>query len=117
MASATTTTISVSARTDQVTLINVFTVDPTRQTELADSLSNATDQIFVDVPGFISANLHTGLDRAPVINYAQWAHQELYAEAMERDDVREHLTTSAAIADTCDPTLVQVQSIHHGGRA
>jgi quinol monooxygenase YgiN len=94
-------------------LVNVFTVDPARQIELVDALDAATREIFVRLPGFISANLHTSLDRTRVINYAQWASEQQYAEALQRADVREHLAEATAIADKWDPTLVRVRSIHH----
>ena len=108
-----TTTIDVTCDTDQVTLVNVFTVDPKRQIELVDALDDATSKIFVTVPGFISANLHTSLDGTRVINYAQWASEQQYTEALHRADVREHLAEATAIADKWDPTLVRVRSIHH----
>lgn len=111
--STATTTITVTADTDQVTLVNVFTVDPTRQNELLDALDNATSKIFATVPGFISANLHASLDGTRVINYAQWAGEQQYKEALQRADVREHVAGAAAIADKWDPTLVRVRSIHH----
>jgi hypothetical protein len=107
------TTITVTADADAVTLVNVFTVDPTRQIELVDALDDATRETFVTLPGFISANLHTSLDGARVINYAQWASEQHYAEALHRADVREHLAEATAIADKWDPTLVRVRSIHH----
>jgi quinol monooxygenase YgiN len=107
------TTITVTDDTDQVTLVNVFTVDPAQQTELVDALDKATREIFVTLPGFNSANLHSSLDGIRVINYAQWASEQQYAEALQRADVREHLAESAAIADKWDPTLVRVRSIHH----
>ena len=107
------TTITVTSDTDPVTLVNVFTVDPTRQIELVDALDKATSEIFVTLPGFISANLHTSLDGTRVINYAQWATEQQYTEALQRADVREHLTEATAIADKWDPTLVRVRSIHH----
>jgi heme-degrading monooxygenase HmoA len=110
---AVSTAITVTEGTDRVTLVNVFTVDPKRQTELVDALDEATRAIFVGVPGFLSANLHTSLDGKRVINYAQWASEELYKAALERADVREHLATSAAIAQSWDPTLVRVHAIHH----
>ena len=108
----TATTISVTIGTDQVTLVNVFTLDPARQIELVDALDEATGAIFVTVPGFISANLHTSLDGTRVINYAQWASAQQYQEALQRADVREHMAKAAAIADKWDPTLLQVRSIH-----
>jgi quinol monooxygenase YgiN len=108
-----TTTITITVDADQVTLVNVFTVDPTRQIELIDALDDATSKIFVTVPGFISANLHMSLDGTRVVNYAQWASEQQYKEALQRADVREHLAEAAAIADKWDPTLLRVRSIHH----
>jgi quinol monooxygenase YgiN len=113
MTTTPTTAITVTADTDQVTLVNVFTVDPTRQIELVDALDDATRKIFVTLPGFISANLHTSLDGTRVINYAQWASEQQYKDALQRADVREHLTEATAVADKWDPTLVRVRSIHH----
>jgi hypothetical protein len=78
-----TTTITVT-EDDQVTLVNVFTVEPRQQTELVDALDRATSTLFAAVPGFISANLHTSLDGTRVINYAQWASEQQYKEALQR---------------------------------
>jgi quinol monooxygenase YgiN len=111
--SAPETKIAVAAGTGQVTLINVFTVDPARQTALLEALDKSTTEIFLTVPGFLSANLHTSLDGARVINYAQWASEAQYREALQRDDVREHIGEAAALAEKWDPTLVRVASIHH----
>ena len=107
-----TTTITVT-EDDQVTLVNVFTVKPRQQTELVDALDRATSTLFATVPGFISANLHTSLDGTRVVNYAQWASEQQYKEALQRADIREHLAEAAAVARSWDPTLVRVRSIHH----
>jgi heme-degrading monooxygenase HmoA len=93
--------------------VNVFTVEPERQSELVAALHEATTAIFAALPGFISANLHASLDGTRVINYAQWASEELYQQALRRADVREHLTTSAAIAKSWEPTLTRVRAVHH----
>jgi quinol monooxygenase YgiN len=107
------TTITITTDTDPVTLVNVFTVEPAQQLALVDALDTATREIFSTLPGFISANLHTSLDGTRVINYAQWASEQQYADALQRPDVREHMTTAAAIAKSWDPTLTRVRSIHH----
>ena len=107
------TTITVTAGADQVTLVNVFQVDPSRQIELVEALESATEKLFVTTPGFISANLHLSLDGTRVINYAQWASEQQYHDALQRPDVREHLVGAAAIAESYDPTLVRVRSTHH----
>ncbi|WP_043659838.1 antibiotic biosynthesis monooxygenase family protein [Thermocrispum municipale] len=106
-------TIEITENSDQVTLVNVFTVDPERQDELLAALDKATEEVFVGVPGFISANLHTSLDGGRVINYAQWSSEQAYKEALSRPDVREHIGQAAAIAKSYDPTLVRVRAIHH----
>ena len=67
-----------------VTLINVFTVDPTRQEELVDLLARATETSVRHAPGFISARLHRSLDGTKVTMYAQWQSREAY-QAMRQD--------------------------------
>ncbi|MFI1158370.1 antibiotic biosynthesis monooxygenase family protein [Streptomyces sioyaensis] len=108
-----TPTTTISADADLVTLVNVFTVAPERQIELVDALDGATSEVFLAVPGFVSANLHVSLDGHRVVNYAQWTSEQRYKEALQRPDVREHLAEAAAIAEAYDPTLVRVRSIHH----
>lgn len=106
------TAITVTIGSDQVTLVNVFTVAPERQTDLVRALDEATREIFTTVPGFISANLHVSLDGTRVINYAQWASRQHYEDAFRRADVREHVAKAGAHAESWDPTLVQVWSVH-----
>ena len=107
------TTIAVTPGTAQVALINVFTVDPRRQTELVDALDRATVQIFATVPGFVSANLHVSLDRTRVVNYAQWASAEQYEAAMALPVMHEHLSEATSLAASWNPTLTRVHAIHH----
>jgi quinol monooxygenase YgiN len=110
---ATSTPITLTEGTEGVTLVNVFIVDPARQTELLDALDDATRAIFTGAPGFISANLHISLDGKRVVNYAQWASKEHFVAALERPEVRQHIAAAAAIADSYDPILAQVHTIHH----
>jgi quinol monooxygenase YgiN len=109
-----TSTITITAGTAGVTLINVFTVEPGRQDELVDALDRATAEVFTGVAGFISANLHASLDGTRVVNYAQWASEEAYTAALARPEVRRHVAEAAARALSYDPTLAQVRAIHHG---
>ena len=108
-----TTAIAVTTGTEQVTLINVFQVAPDRQVELVEALETATEKLFLTIPGFLSANLHLGIEGTRVINYAQWASEQQFRDALARPDVREHLSEAAAIADSFEPTLARVSSIHH----
>ncbi|WP_328630753.1 antibiotic biosynthesis monooxygenase family protein [Streptomyces sp. NBC_00356] len=105
-------TTTISADADLITLVNVFTVPPERQIELAEALDRATRDVFLAVPGFVSANLHISLDGRRVVNYAQWNSEQQYQEAMRRPDVREHIAEAAAIAESFDPTFARVRSVH-----
>lgn len=105
------TTITVPVDEEQVAFVNVFTVDPGRQLELLQALDDATRDVFMTLPGFISANLHTSLDGQRVINYAQWASEKQFEESLQRADVREHMAKAADIATSWDPTLTRVRSV------
>jgi hypothetical protein len=107
-------TITITKGSDEVVMVNVFDVLPERQTELIEALSEATDEIFMNMPGFITASLHASIDGTRVVNYAQWASKELYDQALRRDDVREHIMKAGSYAKKWDPTYAQVWAIHHG---
>ena len=69
-------------RTDDpiVTLVTVFTVEPTQLASLIDVLREGTDTFFSKMPGFISSSVLTAKDGHRAINYAQWrSAQEIEA--------------------------------------
>ncbi len=73
-----------SERGSIVTLINVFTVEPTNQRRLVSLLARATERSVNRAPGFISATLHRSTDGRKVAMYAQWRSPEDY-QAMRQD--------------------------------
>ena len=81
-----------------LTLINVFTVDPTKQNELIDVLARATQTSVRKVPGFISARLHRSLDGTKVAMYAQWQSREAYQAMREDPGPRPYFERALAIA-------------------
>lgn len=95
-----------------VTLINVFTVDPSKQDELVKVLDDATQNVIKDLPGFVSANIHRGLDGRHVANYAQWESREAMEAMLAHPAVQQHLHDAAALA-TFEPNLYEVASVHH----
>ncbi|RJQ73237.1 antibiotic biosynthesis monooxygenase [Pseudonocardiaceae bacterium YIM PH 21723] len=107
------TIITVTADTDQVTLVNVFTVTPPRQDDLVAALEKGVAEFFQSVPGFISATLHASLDGTRVINYAQWSSEQAFQDAMRRPEIQAYIATTAKLAENWDPTLTRVLSIHH----
>jgi len=90
-----------------VTLINVFTVDPTKQDELIDLLVRATEVSVRHAPGFISARLHRSLDGRKVTMYAQWASRDAYEAMREDPGPRPYLERALSIA-TFDPGMYEV---------
>jgi quinol monooxygenase YgiN len=90
-----------------VTLINVFTVDPTRQEELLDLLARATETSVRHAPRFISARLHRSLDGTKVTMYAQWQSREAYQAMRQDPGPSPYLERALAIA-TFDPGMYEV---------
>lgn len=101
---------TISEDDDVVTLINVFTVEPSDQQRLVDLLVAATEEVMMDQPGFVSANIHASFDGKRVVNYAQWESQEDFEAIFEEEDVEAHMTEIQAIADA-DYHLYEVSQI------
>jgi len=74
----------ISAKSDVVTLINVFTVEPANQRRLVELLTEATEASVRRAPGFVSASLHCSTDGTKVTMYAQWRSIDDY-QAMRQD--------------------------------
>ena len=102
----------IDAGASLVTMINVFTVQPDRQRELADLLARATEEVMRHRPGFASANLHVSLDGKHVANYAQWKSTEHFQAMLADPQCQEHMSAAIAIA-AAEPVLYSVDSVHH----
>jgi quinol monooxygenase YgiN len=103
-------TISVSAPV--VTLINVFTVEPTRQQELVHLLVTATEEVMQHQAGFISANIHASADGERVVNYAQWESESTFRGMLANPQARECMAATTRLAHA-EPRLYGVVSVHH----
>ena len=90
-----------------VTLINTFTVEAERQQELVQLLVEATDLVMRRLPGFVSANIHRGLDGTHVANYAQWRSREDFEAMLQNPEAKEHMGRAAALA-RFEPLLYEV---------
>jgi heme-degrading monooxygenase HmoA len=93
---------------DLLTLINVFTVDPTKQQELVEVLVEATERTMKRMPGFISASIHKGVDGSRVVNYAQWRSRADFEAMTRNESARPHMEAAARLA-TFDPILCHVE--------
>ena len=90
-----------------MTLVNVFTVKPDKQAELAELLVRATDETMKDLPGFMSASIHRSLDGTKVINYAQWRSQADFAALKDNPKAQPHMKAAAALA-SFEPIVCEV---------
>jgi heme-degrading monooxygenase HmoA len=98
----------ISSEQDIVTLINVFTVTPDDQERLLDLLAEATESVMNSLPGFVSANLHKGLDGTRVTNYAQWRSREDFEAMLKNPEAIAHMKEAAGIAIKFEPHLYEV---------
>lgn len=94
-----------------VVLINVFTCRPEDQERLIKAWQRGTDEIMRYLPGFISANIHRGLDGDKMINYAQWESREAFEASLRDPAVGAYFRELAQIAPP-DPVLAEVVSVH-----
>jgi len=90
-----------------MTLVNVFTVRPELQDQLADLLVRATHETMRHLPGFISASIHKSLDGTRVINYAQWKSPADFAALQKNPEAQVHMKAAGALA-TFEPIICEV---------
>lgn len=102
---------TISTDNDVVTLMNVFTVDPARQAELVEILDRATEETMRHRPGFVSANIHVGLEGDRVANYAQWESMAAFREMLESPECQVHMRACTEIAESA-PVMYRVASVH-----
>ena len=72
----------IETNSDFVTLINLFTVDQSKQKILVDMLIEATEQIMKKQEDFISANIHRSLDGTAVVNYSRWKSKDVFGKML-----------------------------------
>ena len=59
-----------------ITLVTVFTVDPTQLASLIDILRDGAETFFSKMPGFVSSSVLAARDGQRAINYSQWRSAE-----------------------------------------
>ena len=98
---------TIATENNYLTLINVFTVDPSNQQKLVDLLIMATEESVTKITGFISANLHRSLDGTKVTMYAQWRSLEDYQNMRKNPAASPYLEKALGIA-TFEPGMYEV---------
>jgi uncharacterized protein YndB with AHSA1/START domain/quinol monooxygenase YgiN len=88
----------IRKETDLATVINVFTVAPEKQDQLAAMLATTTEQTVKDLPGFVSASIHRSTDGTRVTNYAQWRSRDAFEAALKNPEFLAHIKPITEIA-------------------
>jgi quinol monooxygenase YgiN len=101
-------TATIDKNNDIATLINVFTVEPSKQEKLVEMLTKTTEQLMVKQEGFISANIHKSLDGTKVVNYAQWKSKEAFEKMLNNPQAQTHMNDILEVAKTSDGNLYKV---------
>jgi len=86
---------------------NVVTVAPEHQQRLVDLLIEATEAVMKTLPGYVSANIHRGLDGRHVANYAQWQSRDDFQAMLQNRDAGAHMGAVAKLA-TFEPSIYEV---------
>lgn len=105
-------TATIDAHATCVTLINVYDVEPEKQADLAQLLSEVTESVIRQQPGFMSVSIHNSLDGKRVVNYAQWVSKAYFEDFMRKSETQAKLKEFAALAKTVSPGLFKVNSVH-----
>jgi uncharacterized protein YndB with AHSA1/START domain/quinol monooxygenase YgiN len=101
------------------TVINVFTVAPERQNELATMLTDTTQETVKTLPGFVSASIHRSIDGTRVTNYAQWRSRDALEAALKNPAFLAHIKpiTEIAEADAHVYEVVETMSLAPDGKS
>lgn len=104
-------TVQIDEANQYITLVNTFTVEPSKQRELVDLLNEATETTMRHLPGFISASIHQSLDGTRVVNYAHWASEADFKKMLGNEEARQHMSKATSMAQA-DPNLYRVVKVH-----
>lgn len=74
-----------------LTLINVFPVEPGKQQQLIDILTEAAEHTMRLQPGFLSAQIYRGLSGTYVANYVQWRSREDFDRMWQQPEAQQHV--------------------------
>jgi heme-degrading monooxygenase HmoA len=96
-----------------LTLINVITVEPEKQSELLKLLVEATNKVFNKLPGFVSANFHSSLDGTKIVNYAQWKSEGDFKNMQQHEEAKVYMGKATKLAIKLEPAFYTVEHVNH----
>lgn len=107
---------TISADSQLITAITVFTVAPENQQQLIDLLIRAGHEVVQKQPGFISINIHKSLDKTQVVSYSQWQSRQAFDDALQHATVIPYVQAVLKIA-TIEPHFYEVVAVIQADKA
>lgn len=95
-----------------ISMINVFTVEPERQQELADVLSEGAEKYIRHRPGCLSVNILPSNDGRRLIYLAQWRSKADIRATMSDPNCQVYRDKAAELANP-DAHAYTVFAVHH----
>jgi heme-degrading monooxygenase HmoA len=83
---------------NDVTFVNVFDVEPSRQHELLDQLARGTEEVIRHRPGFLGLTLLASIDGRRVINVTRWASPHDATATQSDPEALRHAQRAACLA-------------------
>ena len=104
---------TIRANGQVITLVNVFTVEPTKLPGLLNLLRDGTETFFSKMPGFVSSSVLTSRDRSRAINYSQWKSADAIAAFRKDPRFAPYIQqlTAIATAESVECDVAYVKSI------
>ncbi|WP_261568430.1 antibiotic biosynthesis monooxygenase family protein [Frankia gtarii] len=97
---------------DTFSMINIFEVEPEKQKELAEVLSESAERFIRHRPGCISVNILSSIDGKRVAYFAQWRSKADIKATMSDPDVQIGRDKAASLAKP-DPHAYTVFALFH----
>lgn len=107
---------TISPESKVISLINTFTVIPGKQEELIRLLEETNERYMSRQAGFISANIHKGIDGDKVANYAQWESREAFDRVMRDPEFHRYTDLTKELVEKFEPTLYEVDATIEPGQ-
>jgi heme-degrading monooxygenase HmoA len=88
-----------------------YTVEPSNQERLIQLLTEGTETLMSQQPGYISASFHKSKDAHKVINYAQWKSTEDIEAFRTKREIGEYFKRVREVAEY-DTVVCDVSYVH-----
>jgi quinol monooxygenase YgiN len=79
---------TIGKNNNVITAMVIFSVEPSRQQELVDTIGEFVETAVKKLPGFVSTTIHKSLDGTRVVNYAQWRSLQDYEAFLNNSEMQ-----------------------------